>query len=452
MKRNYIKKISKISTLLLLLIMFFANSNLRSTTHTVTVENFMFTPANLNVNVGDTIKWQWVNGSHTTTCNGVFPGTSLPNGAAPWDSPINSGSTVFTYHVTVAGTYIYKCQPHAPDMGGMITAGSNSILFTENFDYPSGDSLGAHGWVSFSGGSTNVLTVTSPGLVYSGYPLSNIGNAVTAVTSGQDAYKDMLATDTTNSLYISFMVNVTSAQSAGDYFTALLPPTSTTLYTSRFYARDAAGSLQFGISKSSATSGDIIYGTENYNYGTTYLIVVKYIRNPGTADDQMVVYVFSSGIPATEPSTPTFGPATGTTPDNPIGRVAIRQGSSANAAVEKIDGIRVSTQWSDIATSVTNYENIVSESFELYQNYPNPFNPSTSIKFNLAERGYVNLTVYNSMGREVSTLINGNKESGLYTVKFNGSDLTSGIYFYKLTYSGVNGKAFSETKKLILLK
>ncbi|HQY21709.1 MAG TPA: T9SS type A sorting domain-containing protein [Ignavibacteria bacterium] len=451
MKSNY--KVFPMSVLFILML-FIANSNLKSTTHTVTVESNMFTPPNLNVSVGDTIKWQWLNGSHTTTCNGVFPGTSLPIGAAAWDSPMNSGNTVFMYPVTVAGNYVYKCQPHAPDMGGTITAssGSGSILLTENFDYPVGDSLGAHGWVSFSGGSTNFLSVTSPGLVYSGYRLSNIGNATTLTTSGQDAYTDFSSVDSTGDLYVSFMINLTSAQATAGYFEAFLPPTSTTLYTARFYAKDVAGQYQFGLSKSTEGAGGIFYTTDSYNYGTTYLVVIKYKRNPGTADDEMFAYVFNSGVPSTEPSTPNIGPVTGTATDGPIGRVALRQGTAASAPELRIDGIQASKSWSDFATSITNYENIVSDSYELYQNYPNPFNPSTTIKFNIAEKGFVNLTIFNALGQEIQTLVNDSKASGLYTVDFNGSNLNSGIYFYQLTFSGNNGNTYSETKKLLLIK
>ncbi|MBK8982359.1 MAG: T9SS type A sorting domain-containing protein [Ignavibacteria bacterium] len=452
MKINYFRNgFSKIAFLILALILFTAGSNIHGTTHTVLVQDFSFTPANINVSVGDTVRWQWVNGIHTTTCNGTFPGTSLPNGAAPWDSEISSSTPVFSYVVTVAGSYNYVCQPHAPDMSGTITAGGGSVLLTENFSYPVGDSLGAHGWVSFSGGATNYLAVTSPGLVYSGYPLSNIGNATTVLANGQDAYKDFSSADSTGELYVSFMVNVSSIQSAGDYFTALLPPTSTTLYTARFYVRDSAG-FRFGLSKSTATQGGIFYTQDTYSLNTTYLVVLKVKRNPGTTDDEYSAFIFSSGIPSTEPSTPSIGPVTGLTNDNIIGRVALRQGSSSNAGVEIVDGIQVSKNWSDFATSITNYENIVSDSYELYQNYPNPFNPATSIKFNIAEKGFINLTVFDALGKEVQTLVNDSKESGLYTVRFNGGNLNSGIYFYRLTYSGNNGKTFTETKKLLLIK
>ena len=85
--------------------------------------------------------------------------------------------------------------------------------------------------------------------------------------------------------------------------------------------------------------------------------------------------------------------------------------------------------------------------FKLGQNYPNPFNPSTKINFSLPKSGEVKLTVYDSKGSEVETLVNENKQAGNYTVSFNASFLSSGLYFYKLTSGG-----YSEVKKMTFIK
>mgnify|MGYP001603756245 CR=1 FL=1 len=87
--------------------------------------------------------------------------------------------------------------------------------------------------------------------------------------------------------------------------------------------------------------------------------------------------------------------------------------------------------------------------FSLKQNYPNPFNPQTAISFSLLAVGNVTLKVYDILGREVATLINNEiMEAGRHEIQFDGSTLTSGVYFYRLN---VDGK-FSETKKLLLMK
>ncbi len=81
------------------------------------------------------------------------------------------------------------------------------------------------------------------------------------------------------------------------------------------------------------------------------------------------------------------------------------------------------------------------------QNYPNPFNPSTTISFNLSKSGVVTLKVYNLMGEEIKTLVDGYRESGIYTVNFNAEELASGMYLYRLSTNG-----FTETKKMLFMK
>jgi hypothetical protein len=85
--------------------------------------------------------------------------------------------------------------------------------------------------------------------------------------------------------------------------------------------------------------------------------------------------------------------------------------------------------------------------YSLEQNYPNPFNPSTMIRFNLPLSGNVLLKVYDILGNEVATLINEHKEPGNYSIEFNASGLSSGIYFYQLVADN-----FISTKKMILLQ
>jgi hypothetical protein len=87
------------------------------------------------------------------------------------------------------------------------------------------------------------------------------------------------------------------------------------------------------------------------------------------------------------------------------------------------------------------------EIYSLEQNYPNPFNPSTSIQFRIPENSFVSLKIYNVLGKEVSTLMNEEKNAGTYEVNFNASALSSGVYFYKLEAGN-----FVQTKKMILMK
>jgi hypothetical protein len=92
----------------------------------------------------------------------------------------------------------------------------------------------------------------------------------------------------------------------------------------------------------------------------------------------------------------------------------------------------------------------VVKDFELYQNYPNPFNPATNIKYRIANNGFVILKIYNILGQEVKTPVNEKQNAGEYSVMFNGNELPSGIYFYKLSCNGKEN--FTGIKKMILMK
>jgi len=85
--------------------------------------------------------------------------------------------------------------------------------------------------------------------------------------------------------------------------------------------------------------------------------------------------------------------------------------------------------------------------YALEQNYPNPFNPSTTIKYSIAEDGFVKLAVYNMLGEEVALLVNAQQKAGRYEYNFNASGLASGVYVYRVEASN-----FTSVKKLMLLK
>jgi hypothetical protein len=98
-------------------------------------------------------------------------------------------------------------------------------------------------------------------------------------------------------------------------------------------------------------------------------------------------------------------------------------------------------------SDVVNADVLNPNGYILSQNYPNPFNPSTTIHFNIAEKGNVSLKVYDIIGNEVAELVNSEKEAGNYDVSFDASKLSSGVYFYELRTAG-----FTQSKKMILMK
>ncbi len=115
----------------------------------------------------------------------------------------------------------------------------------------------------------------------------------------------------------------------------------------------------------------------------------------------------------------------------------------------------------NVKNSITAIENVseVLSNFNLSQNYPNPFNPTTKIKYSISASPnfpndvvLVQLKIYDILGKEVETLINGEKKSGTYETIFNGNNLSSGIYFYTIRVSISNNELYSSTKAMILLK
>ncbi|MFZ0453479.1 MAG: YCF48-related protein [Ignavibacteriaceae bacterium] len=119
---------------------------------------------------------------------------------------------------------------------------------------------------------------------------------------------------------------------------------------------------------------------------------------------------------------------------------------SNNGFVVADSGIILKTTNGGLLTAV-NTAPVLPDKIELYQNYPNPFNPSTKISYNLPERSFIFLKIYDNLGREIKTIVNKDQYAGFHTVTFDGKNLPSGIYYYKLQAGD-----FSQTKKLILLK
>ncbi len=115
-----------------------------STTYTITVSNFQFSPQNIpNVLVGDVIEWVWSNGVHTTTS------LTIPTGASPWDAAIDAGSTIYQYTATITGTYNYECSIHSTFMKGSFTVSAPVPVVLARFE------------VSNNGNQSNLTWITS---------------------------------------------------------------------------------------------------------------------------------------------------------------------------------------------------------------------------------------------------------------------------------------------------
>jgi len=102
----------------------------------------------------------------------------------------------------------------------------------------------------------------------------------------------------------------------------------------------------------------------------------------------------------------------------------------------------------NFATGIADKVEYSPETFQLFQNYPNPFNPRTTISYSIPQSGFVELKIFNMLGREIQTLVNEFRQAGRYSFDFDASRLSNGVYFYQLKV----GNRFSETKKMLYIK
>lgn len=91
--------------------------------------------------------------------------------------------------------------------------------------------------------------------------------------------------------------------------------------------------------------------------------------------------------------------------------------------------------------------NLLPKKYSLKQNYPNPFNPTTNIEYTVPFENYVTLKIFNSLGEEVSVLVDGQKSAGIYNVTWNAQNFSNGVYIYTIRSGN-----FSDSKKMVLLK
>jgi hypothetical protein len=131
--------------------------------------------------------------------------------------------------------------------------------------------------------------------------------------------------------------------------------------------------------------------------------------------------------------------------NTPVSIRVINDGSSTDGDVLRADAVKF--QLVEKVTSLDKDKIEKPTEYSLHQNYPNPFNSTTNIEFSIPENSDVEIAVYDVLGREVRTLLNANKQAGNYSLKFDASDLSGGIYFYTL-----KTQSNSITKKMIYLK
>lgn len=244
----------------------------------------------------------------------------------------------------------------AAALAAVVSVSPAASLLVEDFNFTG--TLVANGWVAHSGAGTESPDTTT-GLTYAGFAGSGVGNAANLDNTGEDVNKIFAAT-TSGAVYCAFMVNVPSSTVTEGYFFHFGQENAGVMNTTTFHgktylASDGTGDYELGLTFQA--NAPIVGGRKtslDLAFGTTYLVVLKYnIIATVAADDEVSLYVFTSGVPGTEPGTATIGPIsatadTSTDLTNVFG-VGLRQYSANQRII--VDGIRVATTWAEAAVA-----------------------------------------------------------------------------------------------------
>jgi subtilisin family serine protease/subtilisin-like proprotein convertase family protein len=444
-------------------------ANTEQTTGTRTV-NCVITPANSGINPS-TVKLYYAKNS--TTWSNV--------------TMTNAGGTNWTVNLTLSGAGTYNYYLTATD--------SSSRTGTA----PLGAPTSYYTFIASSDTIKPIITHTALG----NQPKQNWPVTVTATVTdniGVDSawvrwyknttsnYKRFKLTNTSGSTYASLFNSVSSDVVPGDtiYYRIIAQDISsghnrdsTALYkfaitnvvsnnicrTVWVPIRDNAtnyDSFQVGthstIIKVNFTMGQLIH---TYDGDVTFAIrapngtEVILSANNGSSGDNYISTVFNDS--ATTPIASGTAPFTGTfNPGSPLSAFSgldpygwwrLRVSDNAGGDTGHVGQYCVQIFSGGILVGTSTIGNIIPTKYSLNQNYPNPFNPVTKISFDVPKQGLVSLKIYDVLGREVRTLVNEIKAPGVYAVDFNGTELSSGVYFYRMEANG-----YTDIKKMMLIK
>ncbi|KAB1228616.1 GEVED domain-containing protein [Chryseobacterium viscerum] len=225
------------------------------------------------------------------------------------------------------------------------------ILFSESFNYPTGALLTANNWTALSGTGTNNITASSGNLLYAGSVGNGIGNKVPLLNNGQDVSRTF--TNTSAPIYSSLIVNVSAANTAGDFFysigTSAAPATA---LGGKLFIRSNGAGFSFGVLR--GTGGTPVYESVIRPFNTPIMVVLKYEIVTGTTNDAVKLYVNPSL--SSEPTVADVQYSSAVGADASIfSAVALLQGTAANAPTLEVDGIAVGTTWNSVASGVYDF-------------------------------------------------------------------------------------------------
>ncbi len=331
-----------------------------------------------------------------------------------------------------AGTYTISASSSdlSSITSGNINILSTSLPLTEDFYYTDATTLVSNGWTAYNSAGANSISVNSSGLTFTNYPWKG-GNSALLNNTGEDVDRTF-TTQTSGSLYISFLVNVTSA--ASGYFLFLSEnPVSTVNFRGRIFL-DASN--KFGLSFGSNTA---TLAPSSFELGATYLLVMRYKIVAGDNNDQVSLYVFKSGDDfSTEPATPTIGPLTDATlSDIDPGSIALRQFDASQNLV--VDEIRIGTSWSEapLPVELTSFT-ASTENAHVYLKW-NTATEENNYGFEIQRSAISGQQPAESWNKIGFVRGNGNSNSSK-SYSFVDPNVTSGKYYYRLKQIDNDGK------------
>jgi hypothetical protein len=291
------------------------------------------------------------------------------------------------------------------------------VLLQENFTFTG--LLTANGWTAVSGTNSNAITAAAPGLTYPNLPSSGVGNAASLTTSGEDDRKQFGTTNTTGDIYTTFLVNVSAAQAAGDYFVTL--GTGASSFTSRIFARSSGSGFQLGVQKSSTAPPT--YATNVYNLSTTYLVALKVTRASGSGVASLWVDP-PLGVSETAPLVQNNAGAD----PGAIDSFYLRQGGAANSPTLRLGNILVGTTWASVTPSSSSTAPVIA-SFNPTSGEVGSIvvitgvnlGPSPAVRFN----GIAASSTVNPEGTEITATVPSLATTGPITVEMAGQPIAT---------------------------
>lgn len=407
--------------------------------------DLFFTTASFNYPSGESAGvYRILNGSFLTTI--ISPTTAVAYNARTIETEGNSVWVSYWGNTATQTEGLYYSTNKGNSWTNSYSAGMNNNIFCIKADPD----------------NNNVLIGTRDGVYKSTNNGLNFSSSKTGMSPNSWTY-DLEMTDeyyiaaTSNGIYKSSDVGITWSYVNG--ITAMDTPRVITVFPS------ASGPIVYiGTSSGSIYAGntDLIEFFNVFSFLNSKIIAMLILENninqalrhfyvsafPQNLDQLGTGLYYSNssdtgwvGFDAGLPLPYNISAITGRTEGN---NITLYAGTFYNTA----QGVRIYKN--EYTVGINNISSAIPEKYSLSQNYPNPFNPSTKIRFEIQKASDVKLVVYNTIGKEISTLVNENLNAGTYETEFNGAAYNSGVYFYKLFVNGE--KNIIETRKMILTK